>query len=477
MEVLNICQDENAGISRVARVLIDDHALSGKILKAANSPHYSARSQVTTLERAVTVLGINSTLSLALSFSLVRGLQKPKGDGFDHCAYWKRSVISAAASRVIGHWINAANHDELFLAGLLQDIGMLAMNEAMKGDYDKLIADSSDDHARLAGLELETLGADHASVGAWLLRRWNLPVNMQIAAAASHGVENGGEDLPIFCKCILLANYITPIWTQSDTVAATILAKDKSDILFGMSSGQFRNILNEIAQELPEVAESLEVGIGDKKSVDRIMNRAQGAIPEPSQHFCRTIRGNELQVQRDEMTAAVSRDCLNEILPRQYAAAREMGHPFSILCIGIDKFESINDIYGRQEGDSVIVSVSRILRSCTRDYDTVARYGRDGFVILPANTGENASLELSRRIQEAVMLHPYMIDEHIKITVTISVGCATLRSNHPFVSANDLLEAAESSLHAAKSGGCNRVAVFERPNSIENRSIDCASAG
>jgi diguanylate cyclase (GGDEF)-like protein len=474
LEVLDICQDEDVGICQVSKVLIRDPALSGKILKVANSPYYGVRSQVTTLERAVTVLGINATLSLALSFSLVRGLERPRANDFDHHAYWRRCVISAAASRVIGIWANTANHDELFLAGLLQDIGMLVLNAAMPDSYGGLVVNSKDNHTLLAEMELQEYGSDHAAIGSWLLKRWNLPLNLQMSAATSHGVEKGANELSIFCRCVMLANFITAIWTQSDTAAATAVARDKSRELFQMSSEQFERILNDIAQILPEVTENLEINIGGAEFIDRIMDQARGALVELSLHANRTVHEIELQAKRDELTSLANRAYLNEILPQQYVAAREMGRPFSILFIDIDKFKSINDTYGHKGGDSIIVSIARVLRSCTREFDVVARYGGDEFVILLVNTNENAAQDLSMRIQKAVMVQPHVMDEATQIGVTISIGCATMSADNPFMSANELIEAADRCLYAAKTSGRNRVVAFDQLHSNKISSINCA---
>ncbi len=475
LQVLDICQDEDVSIGQVSKVLIRDPALSGKILRVANSPFYGVRSQITTLERAVTIMGINATLSLALSFSLVRGLRNGKGSGFDHHSFWLRCIIIAAASRIIGIWANLASRDELFLAGLLQDIGMLVLSEAIPEKYGNIISRSKGDHAVLAEIEKAEFGCDHAAISAWLLKRWNLPLNLQLAAAASHGATVGEEKLPISSQCVLLASYIAAIWTQPDTVEATTVARDRANEIMQMSPEQFEDILNDIARVLPELTENLEINIGGEEFIERVMDQARCALVELSLHANRMIHEIEIQAKRDELTSLANRAYLNEILPQQFNAARERGRPFSVLFIDIDRFKSINDTYGHQGGDSVLVSVARVLRSCTREFDIVARYGGDEFVILLANTNEKATLNLSRRIQEAVMARPHMMEDRKKIAVTISVGCATFSADHAFQSSNEIIEAADRCLYVAKTTGRNRVVSFDQLNSIKIASIsNCA---
>jgi diguanylate cyclase (GGDEF)-like protein len=461
LQVLDICQDDSVSISQVSKVLARDPALSGKVLKVANSPWYGVRSQVTTLERAITILGINATLSLALSFSLVRGLQKGKS-GFDHQAYWTRCVICAAASRVIGEHVNAANHEELFLGGLLQDIGILVLNEAVPDSYPTIVEAAKLDHTLLTQLERQEYGSDHAEVGAWLLAKWNLPVDLQQATVSSHKEAHEPEVLSIFSKCVALASDIAGIWTQPDAVAATARARQRSIHLFGMSSAQFDKLLGDIAKALPEVTTNLDISIGGEDFVVRVLDQARGALVELSLQAHRTAHEVQLQAQRDDLTSLANRAYLNEILPQLFIAARELGQPLSVLFIDIDNFKPINDSHGHQGGDNVLASVARVLRLCTREFDTVARYGGDEFVILMPNTTDKAAADLSKRIQTAIMVHPHVVSDGIEIPVTISIGCATMSHAHAFSRVTELIYAADRCLYAAKTGGRNRVVTYDK---------------
>jgi len=428
---------------------------------------------VTTLDRAVTILGINATLSLALSFSLVRGLQKGKDVGFDHQAYWRRSVITATATRVIGIWAAAASRDELFLAGLIQDIGMLVLNQAMPGQYRRLIVSAQGDHLKLAELERAEFGADHAAVGAWLLESWNLPEDLRLATSESHVGLGTPEEMKIFSKCVALASCCAAIWTESDTVAATTRAREYSISLFEMSSTRFQRILAEIAHDLPEATANLDIELGDEDFVDRVLDQARGALVELSLQAHRAAREIQLQAHRDELTSLSNRAFLNEILPRQFEAARLMGNLFSILFIDIDNFKAINDTYGHHGGDCVLASVAGLLRLCTRESDIVARYGGDEFVILLPNCGVKVAADLSNRIHTAIGTQLHEVADGIKMPVTISVGCATMSAEHVFSTADALLAAADKCLYVAKSCGRNRVVIFSELS--DNTSAACST--
>jgi len=462
LEVLDLCQGDDIGIGQVAKVLSRDPALSARVLKVANSPWYGVRSQITTLERAVTILGINATLSLALSFSLVRGLQSAKGTGLDHQNYWKRCVIAAAASQVIGRWANAAGHNELFLGGLLQDIGILALNVSVPETYARLINSAKGDHELLAKLELQEFGSDHAEIGAWLLQHWNLPVNLQLAAASSHNARCEGAELSAFCRCVVLAAYVAGIWTQSDASVATALAREKSVSLFDMSSSQFKKILDDVAHILPEITANLDISIGGEEFIDRILDQARATLVELTLQAQQTVREIQLQAQHDDLTSLANRSYLNEVLPRQFSLARESKYPLSVLFADIDNFKLINDSYGHRGGDSVLVSVAQVLRQYTRGTDIVTRYGGDEFLILLPGAGDNVAIDISERILNAIQAQPHKIDDHVAITVTISIGCATMSATSDFSSAEDLIRSADRCLYAAKMGGRNQIVDLEQ---------------
>ena len=73
-EILELCNKESVGASEAAKLIMKDPALSAKVLKVSNSSLYGLCSQVTTIDRAVAIMGLNATLSLALSFSIVHSL-------------------------------------------------------------------------------------------------------------------------------------------------------------------------------------------------------------------------------------------------------------------------------------------------------------------------------------------------------------------------------------------------------------------
>src|SRR5688572_7438683 len=122
--IIELARDPNIEMGRVARAIGMDPALSTKVLRIANSPLYAQRRRSENLRQALVILGLNATLTLALSFSLVKSLRSDKPNGVNYPWYWRRALLSAVAARALGDAAGQQLAEERFLAGLLQDIGM-----------------------------------------------------------------------------------------------------------------------------------------------------------------------------------------------------------------------------------------------------------------------------------------------------------------------------------------------------------------
>ena len=97
--IIELAQDPEIEMSKVAKAVSLDSALTTKILRIANSPLYAQRRKSDNLRQALVVLGLNATLTLALSFSLVKSLRNGKTNGLDFPYYWRRALLTATAAR------------------------------------------------------------------------------------------------------------------------------------------------------------------------------------------------------------------------------------------------------------------------------------------------------------------------------------------------------------------------------------------
>jgi two-component system cell cycle response regulator len=146
-------------------------------------------------------------------------------------------------------------------------------------------------------------------------------------------------------------------------------------------------------------------------------------------------------------------------LRRHLTGLLEGGHgrELSVLMLDVDHFKSVNDRFGHATGDRVLRLVADTLRSNMRAFDSLARYGGEEFVVLMPGTEPAAAAVAAERLRQAVEHTPVRLEDtqQFKLTVSIGVACAS----DQLVSPDQLLNAADLALYAAKRGGRNRVVM------------------
>jgi diguanylate cyclase (GGDEF)-like protein len=156
--------------------------------------------------------------------------------------------------------------------------------------------------------------------------------------------------------------------------------------------------------------------------------------------------------QHDPMTGLANRRCLFERLERAIANARRSGKPLAVLFVDLDHFKQINDRYGHGLGDQVLQTVARQLSSITREVDTVARLGGDEFVILLEHFEQaHDILLIVQKLHERFQTN-LLIDGH-ELKIHASIGVSLYPRDG--ISAEQLLQYADSAMYASKNSGRN----------------------
>ncbi|MDF1552439.1 MAG: HDOD domain-containing protein [Deferrisomatales bacterium] len=184
--ISRVAANPGAGAQQLAEVILKDQALTMKVLRIGNSAQYAVCSQrVTTVSRAVVMLGFESVRALALglgAFNLLSSLEK---GGHLHEDFWKNSMAVAVACQELAGLVGIRTVEEAFVAGLLHDVGKLILTEV---DVDKAqqVYGAGLEGTALLRAETEAFGVDHAEVAGELARRWELPPVLQRAMEHHH---------------------------------------------------------------------------------------------------------------------------------------------------------------------------------------------------------------------------------------------------------------------------------------------------
>jgi two-component system, cell cycle response regulator len=156
----------------------------------------------------------------------------------------------------------------------------------------------------------------------------------------------------------------------------------------------------------------------------------------------------------DGMTGLWNRRNFDLRLESELSRALRFSEPFAVVFVELDQMKSVNDRYGHQAGDTVLIELARRLTEAVREVDVVARWGGDEFTLLLPKTGLGGALQLAEKIRAAVANGPFRIDAG-SLDITISVGVAAYPEHGS--SGKDLVAAADAAMYQAKAGGRNRV--------------------
>jgi diguanylate cyclase (GGDEF)-like protein len=474
--IIELAQDPDIEMGKVAKALSMDSALSTKILRIANSPLYAQRRKSDNLRQALVVLGLNATLTLALSFSLVKTLRGAKANGLSYGLYWRRALLAATAARALGDALHHSSAEEIFLAALLQDVGMLALDKAVPDLYSQG-EQLQRNHRALAEHEKKRLQVDHAHVGGWLMAEWQLPERLHRAITNSHQLDLSFSADPahIFDRCVAVSGPVADLFLldpEQRQFAETALCAERS---LGLDKMAFGQVLGTIGAMIPETEAIFESDLLAKQHPELILEQAREVLMLRSLHALREIntlrvaaedsasRALELEeeTRRDALTGVYNRAYLDQFLQREFENSTRHDWPLSVAFADLDNFKGINDSFGHQAGDRILQETARILRGNTRETDLIARFAGEAFVVvLPATDAETAR-SICERIVMAFRTTGHVIgSDHAH--VTISIGCATHGTQTLFDNVGEFVKAADQALYTAKLRGRNRSVPFDR---------------
>ena len=158
----------------IAQAIVKDPPIAAKVLSVANSAAYGFPSRVASVELAVALLGLRETYSIVLSAAVLNIFDKSRR--FDYKAYWEEAMNSAAAAKAIAKSCGKERDASIFTAGLLHDIGRIALLETVPEMYVSIPPDSMGE--ALVEAELDIIGLAHTEAGYELATRWQLPVEI-----------------------------------------------------------------------------------------------------------------------------------------------------------------------------------------------------------------------------------------------------------------------------------------------------------
>ncbi|MFZ6680598.1 HDOD domain-containing protein [Undibacterium sp. Tian12W] len=257
MELLNNIDDEELNMHELAQKVSHDMALTAKTLRYANSPYYSTMVKVTTVQQAISLLGLSTVRQIVITAALTGCFPENNCRGFSHKDFWRHSNAVAIAARILARRLKL-NADVAFTAGLLHDIGALVLATCYTGAYENVLAQRQELQTTQYETEKQLLGIDHALVGETLAVQWNFSEVMIKAISGHHHPEKPG--LGFLATIVHVADGIAHalgVTTTPDLAPPEITGQSWESL--GLDQALLDEVLAEAAIEFEKLQEEVEV--------------------------------------------------------------------------------------------------------------------------------------------------------------------------------------------------------------------------
>jgi HD-like signal output (HDOD) protein len=178
-KLLEVINDPRSSATDVAEVISKDTDLSVRLLRIVNSAFYGIRSKIDTISRAVTIIGSNQLLSLAMGVTVINFFRGIPNTLANMDSFWRHSVSCGIAARLIASYHRTPNTERFFVTGLLHDIGRLLIFKELPAYGQAVLLTARARKSLLPPVEEKILGFTHHKLGGILLKHWKFPVSLE----------------------------------------------------------------------------------------------------------------------------------------------------------------------------------------------------------------------------------------------------------------------------------------------------------
>ncbi len=474
IRVLELTSDPDVKMDELAKEIQFDQGISAKILRTVNSSFYGLRKRCSSIDHALVMLGLNPVKTLVLGFSLVSSVKGEDGDEFDYLGYWERGLTTAVAAKFAAEMVgNKQTADESFLAGLFQDIGMVALHRTIGQEYIEVINSTDGNHGKLTKVELDAFDVQHAVVGAMMCENWKIPHEIVIPVRYHDHPTACPQEYSQTARCVGFGNMIFDILKAENPTEPLRKAYAKGISWLGLSESQVDELITMTAKVTKELGNLFVIDVGSIPDPDEVLAKADRQLIELSKsqpiegfaakHFAELI---DTRDGTDPFTGALNRDSFNVAIRESFTSAYKGKFCLSVVQLTLDGYDELATSIGDAAQDEVVIGTSVLLR---RHFEhmggVVCRLADSVFaVVLPAvgraEATQGSSLccdEFTKRIANWVS-----DADGVSEVVKVSIGVASLDDDtRAMMKTPDLLvKAASRAVLAAKASDGSTVRAF-----------------
>lgn len=215
-QIMMTLNEPTSSARDLERLVANDQSIAARLLKLANSAFYGLPGKVTSLGRAITLLGFNTVRSLVLTIGVIDKFSGSSGGRFfDRGEFWEHSLSVATASKLLCSKDPSINPDEAHIAGLLHDVGKVILDMVMSAKFQKAMQMVKTKGFDPLMAEEKIVGITHDNVGALVAEKWRFPEFIREVIEFHHKPEDA-TNFPEMTQLVGLANEIVPVFKEQE---------------------------------------------------------------------------------------------------------------------------------------------------------------------------------------------------------------------------------------------------------------------
>lgn len=491
LRVVDIARQPDPDFTDLVDAIRMDPAIAGRILKTANSALMGMRTRASSIETAVPRLGTTMVRALVLGFSLA---ESQKSNSLNlrpwYQQIWRESLIQAAAAEILAERQNGrVDPGTWFLAGLLQDIGRLAMLSTCQDEYVEAVLDVDDSRSQVQR-ELDRFGFTHVDVSAALCRRWNLDDAIVKAVGVHHDAAHQVVPLRFSSSTSIEAGLITASHfadylegVSQDLCCSREHIERLLMQVFALRPNDIFRLLADVDARVGEIAAAFNVDIGKAPSLEDILADAQEvlsqiAVTSQLRLVNANVRSTESEVAplgkrpqddksnepdsvwHDPQTRAFNAVYLKQALTTTLQQSNQNNVPLGLLIIRVDEAACAEVPDETGTGESCLRKIADLLKQSVRLSDAVVRFSASEFLVSLYDINVDMLPLLADQMKRRISRDVRSVDAPEE-SVNCSFGAvfydpAVTQPESP----DSLLDKARQSVPSNRSGTTDAVSVF-----------------
>ncbi len=261
-KILNVTANPKSAAADLEEILKSDSAMTGKIIRVANSSYYGLSQKILTVKRAVVFLGFKTVKNLAIAASVCDLFKSYEQiNDFTREELWKHSVVVALCSRSICLRAGLDIGDDVFTSGIMHDIGIVIEDQYMNNDFARVLQSPELDASGMIEIERSVFGFDHAALGESVAQSWKIPDEITKVIAYHHKPRAVPLKYRIPASIVYLADLLTAALKMGYIIKSRL---NKDDLNFamdaiGFSSADMAVVVEELPAEINKARELIAI--------------------------------------------------------------------------------------------------------------------------------------------------------------------------------------------------------------------------